>query len=126
MSGIPRDNYRLRCLPRYKLRKVVLIKSSIKTDDAYKKRYIKCKELNRAFNQLRKKTKELRNALDLNCFIINCINRMTQLLLSESIVTVASTDLISLPYPLDEELNELALFKYETLIIKRWLVYIIL
>jgi len=119
MSGIPRDNYRLRCLPRYRLRKVVLIKSSTETDDAYKERYIRCKELNRAFDQLRKKTKELRNALDLNCFIINCLDRMTQLLLSESIVTMASTDSMGLPYPLDEELDELALFKCETLIIKR-------
>jgi hypothetical protein len=119
MSGIPRDNYRLRCLPRYKIRKVVFIKSSTETDDAYKERYIRCKELNRAFDQLREKTKELRNALDLNYFIINCLDRMTQFLLSDSIVTMASTDSIGPLYPLEEELDELALFKCETLIVER-------
>jgi hypothetical protein len=51
---------------------------------------------------------------------------MTQLLLGDSIVTVASIDSMGLPYPLEEKLDELALFKCETLMIKRWLVYITL
>jgi hypothetical protein len=126
MSGIPRDNYGLRCLPLYRRRKWVLTKSSTETDDAYKERHIRCEEWNRAFDQLREKTEELRNALDLNCFIISCLDRMTQLLLGDSIVAVASTDSMGPPYPLEEELDELALFKCETLMIERWLVHITL
>ena len=72
MPGIPRDNYRLRRLPKMGKPKLALRKGSTKTDDAYKERHIRHEEWNRASDQLREKTKELRNALDLNCFIISC------------------------------------------------------
>jgi hypothetical protein len=51
---------------------------------------------------------------------------MTQLLLGDSIVTVASADSMGPPHPLEEELDELALFKCETLIMEKRLVDITL